>query len=295
MEKIELLQNSTMASNRIVWLNGEILSEDEARISPFDLGFSVGDGCFESLVTYDRMPFAFSRHHARLMASAEAMGMNVDSIPSKEELFQAVRTVIERNKLADPMCIRIAVTSGLSLLGLLRCGAPCTVMVAAVPGGRQGDTCSVMTSSYMRNDKSPFKGIKTLSYIENMMILAEAVGKGMGEALLANTSGQICSGTISNVFWVQDGVVKTCPLEGGAFPGVTRGLVMELCRSLGIACVEAYEPFSSLQSLEEVFLTSSLCEVQPVAMIDDRRLFPGATTMRLRKAFADLIDDSLDP
>ena len=128
-----------------------------------------------------------------------------------------------------------------------------------------------------------------------MMILAEAVGKGMGEALLANTSGQICSGTISNVFWVQDGVVKTCPLEGGAFPGVTRGLVMELCRSLGIACVEAYEPFSSLQSLEEVFLTSSLCEVQPVAMIDGRRLFPGATTMRLRKAFADLIDDSLDP
>ncbi len=284
-----------MASNRIVWLNGETLPDDEARISPFDLGFSVGDGCFETLVTYDRLPFAFSRHHARLLASAEAMGMNVASIPSKEELFQAIRLVLERNRLADPMRIRIAVTSGISPLGPLRCGAPCTVMIAAVPGSRRSETCSVMTSPFLRNDKSPLKGIKSLAFMENMMILAEAVSKGKDEALLANTAGQICSAAMANIFWVQDGVVKTCPLEGGAFPGVTRALVMELCESLGIPCVEEYESFASLQTMEEVFLTSSLLEVLPVAMIDDRRLFPGATTMRLRKAFADLVDDNLDP
>lgn len=284
-----------MASNRIVWLNGKILPEDEARISPFDLGFTVGDGCFETLVTYDRMPFAFSRHHARLMASAEAMGMQGKSIPSKEELFQAVRAVIEQNRLADPMRVRIAVTSGVSLLGPLRCGTPCTVMVAAVPGSRQSETCKVMTSPYLRNDKSPLKGVKSLSFIENMMILADAIGKGMDEVIMANTAGQICSGALTNVFWVKDGVVKTCPLESGAFPGVTRALVMELCASLGIPCEEECEPYASLQTLDEVFLVSSLREVQPVAGIDDRRLFAGATTMRLRKAFADLVDDNLDP
>ncbi len=285
-----------MSSNRTIWLNGKVLPEDQACISPFDLGFYVGDGCFELLITQDGIPFAFSRHYERLLTSARKMRMQVKTIPSKEEMFQAVRAVMERNRIPDPARIRIVVTSGLSLLGGLRCGAPCTVMVSVVPGSQLADTSKVVTSSSRINETSPLAGIKTLSFIENMLLMADALNQNAEEVIMANTAGNICAGAISNVFWVRDGVVRTCPVEEGAFPGVTRELVIELCEQLGIPVEETTEPYDTfLSSLDEVFLTSSVGGVRPVAMIDDRRLFPGAVTMRLRKAYADLLDDNLDP
>jgi branched-chain amino acid aminotransferase len=93
---------------------------------------------------------------------------------------------------------------------------------------------------------------------------------------------------------VEDGTVCTPSLEDGALPGVTRDLVIELCSQLKIPVSEKSLPMSSLKSLSEVFITSTLREVQPVAMIGERRLFPGAVTIMLRKAYKDLLDD-IDP
>lgn len=282
-----------MAIERTVWLNGTLVSEREACISPFDHGLTVGDGCFETMVTCLRAPFAFTRHYHRLLASAEGLG--IEGIPSKETLFKASRMLIEENGLVDPARVRITVTAGKAGLGSDRGKGPCTVLVCALPAPHPGETAVVHTVPWVRNERSPLAGLKTTSYAENVMALAYARRHGAQEAILGNTKGMICEGTGSNFCWVSDGAVHTPPLSSGALGGITRALMMELCRELNIPVMETDAPMEMLETIDEAFLTSTTREIQPIAGIDDRRLLPGATTIRLRKAYKDMVEDDLDP
>lgn len=285
--------NST-SSQRTIWFNGELMAESEAHLSPFDRGFTAGDGCSEAIVTYEGLPFAFSRHYERLRQSASKLNFDLKSLPSKEKMFQAVRSLIATSTYSDPMLIRIVVSSGVAQLGKSRSDTPCTVLMWIEPAFEGEETVSLVELPYVVNEKSPLAGVVTSSSRERQMMLEEARSKGAGECLLANTQGKLCSGAESNVFWVEDGTVCTPSLEDGALPGVTRDLVIELCSQLKIPVCEKSLPMSSLKSLSEVFITSTLREVQPVAMIGERRLFPGAVTIMLRKAYKDLLDD-IDP
>lgn len=277
----------------MVWLNGRLLPEHEASISPFDHGLTTGDGCFETLVTYWRMPFAFTRHYNRLLHSAEGLGIR--GVPSREVLFEAVKSVIGENGFVDPVRIRMTVTGGVSGLGSDRSDAPCTSLVCAVQAPVFGETARVRAVAATRNEHSAVAGLKTTSYAENVVALLEARAQGDDEAIMGNTKGDVCEGTGSNIFWVREGRVYTPPLESGALAGITRGLVMELCGELGIKVVEADEPMAMLDTVEEVFLTSTTREVQPVAAVNGRRVYPGATTLRLRKAYKEMLEDDLDP
>lgn len=277
----------------MVWLDGALVPEHEARISPFDHGLTTGDGCFETLVTYWRMPFAFTRHYERLVRSAEGMGMK--GIPSKEALLEAVKAVVGQNGFVDPVRIRMTITGGLSGLGLSRSGERCTSLVCAVPAPVFDESAKVWTVSGRRNERSAVAGLKTISCAEDVAALLEAQAQGADEALFANTKGDVCEGAGSNIFWVRDGVVHTPSLECGALAGITRGLVMELCGELGMKVAEVEEPMNVLDTADEVFLTSTAREVQPVAILNGRRLFAGATTLRLRKAYKDMVEDDLDP
>lgn len=282
-----------MASQRIVWLNGNLVPEGEALISPFDHGLTAGDGCFETLVTYWKTPFAFTRHYNRLLISAEKMG--IKNLPDKAELFKAAKMVIEENKLVDPVRVRITVTGGIAGLDYDREAVAGTVLVCAAQAPDLGESCKVGVAPYSRNEGSATAGINTISRIENVLVLMEARERGRGEAIMGNTKGNLCEGSGSNIFWVKDGTVCTPPLSAGILPGITRELVLELCGELGIPVKEADAPMSMLETVQEVFLTSTTREVQPVVGIDDRRLFPGATTLRLRKAYKDMVEDDLDP
>lgn len=282
-----------MAFQRTVWLNGSLVPEHEALVSPFDHGLTTGDGCFETLVTCYGTPFAFTRHYHRLLASAEGLG--IEGVPARETLFKASRMVLVENRMVDPVRVRITVTSGKAGLGSDRGEGPCTVLVCALPAPDLGETAVVRTVPYVKNERSAVAGLKTISYAENVVALAQARRQGAGEAILGNTKGMICEGTGSNICWVSEGAVHTPPLSSGALNGITRGLMMELCRGLNIPVEETDAPMEMLESFEEVFLTSSTREIQPVVGIDDRRLLPGATTLRLRKAYKDMIEDDLDP
>jgi branched-chain amino acid aminotransferase len=139
---------------------------------------------------------------------------------------------------------------------------------------------------WTRNEKGALAGVKSISYAENVIALAEAKRRGCGEALLANTRGELCEGTGSNVFVVADGRLHTPPLDSGCLAGVTRLLVLQACAAAGIACAETALPVEVLARCEEAFLTSSTRDVHPIAEIDRRTLAtPGPLTRAVQAAY----------
>ncbi|MAT46616.1 MAG: 4-amino-4-deoxychorismate lyase [Verrucomicrobiaceae bacterium] len=278
-----------------VWINGALQSTEEVGISPFDHGVTVGNGVFETMLASDGSPFAFTRHYERLNRSAEMMGL---SVRSREELWRASLEVLQANELVGCRSrLRITVTGGPAPLGSERGEQGETTLVAASPSAEWGDTEDVIVVPYSRNEHGALAGIKSTSYGENVVALAEARRRGAGEAIFANTRGELCEGTGSNVFLVSGGLLITPPLSSGCLAGVTRALVIELCEREGIVLEEKAVPISSLERAEEAFLTSTTREVQPIREVDGRLIsnVPGEVTSRLQRSFRVLMDADLDP
>lgn len=276
----------------IVAVGEALIDERAARISPFDHGLLVGNGVFETLRVYHGTPFAWTRHHQRLARSGAPLGLE---IPPSDVLRERVDRVLVANQLAEGR-LRITVTGGPSPIGSARGDAPATVIVAATPIGTWPDSTGVVTVPWPRNERGAVAGLKTISYAENVRALAYATERGAGEALFLNTRGQLCEGTGSNVFLVESRTLRTAPEESGPLPGVTRALVLELAEHVGVPV--ALDPVypEAFERAEEVFLTSSTRELQPVDRVDGLRFdVPGRITSRLAAAFADLVERDLDP
>lgn len=276
-----------------IWLNGRVVSTCEAVISPFDHGFLVGDGVFETLVARNGNPFTLTRHWKRLVASCEAMGITP---PTYERCKAAVLETMQANRLNDAR-IRITLTSGNGPLGSDRGDSPPTMTVAATPLKPWPPTETVITVPWTRNERSALAGVKSTSYGDNVRALALAHSKGAGEALFANTRGELCEGTGTNVFVVVDGRVLTPPLSSGCLAGVTRGLVLEACAAARMPFEETVLPLSVLTTCEEAFLTSSTRDVHPLARIDQRDMpgVAGVITQKVAQAFRDYVAGRDDP
>ncbi len=278
-----------------VWINGSLRSAEEVGLSPFDHGITVGNGVFETLLASSGKPFAFTRHYRRLQRSAAAMGL---SVRSAEELWSASLEVLQANELAGCRArLRITVTGGPAPLGSERGEEGETTLVAASPTAEWGETEDVSIVPYTRNENGALAGVKTTSYGENVVALAAARAKGAGEAIFANTRGELCEGTGSNVFLVREGLLVTPPLESGCLAGVTRALVIELCEKEGLEVREKAVPVSALARATEAFLTSTTREVQPIRAVDGVVLpdAPGEVTFRIRSAFRALAEGEVDP
>jgi len=275
------------------WINGRIVSTAEAHISPFDHGFLVGDGVFETLVARHGKPFTPTRHWRRLVASCQAMNI----VPPEFETYvNAMLATMQANDLTDAR-IRVTLTSGDGPLGSDRGEAPATMIVATTPLKPWPPTDTVMTVPWTRNERSALAGIKSTSYGDNVRALALAHGEGAGEAIFTNTRDELCEGTGTNIFIVSAGVVKTPPLSSGCLAGITRGLVLEACAAAGIAVEEVTLPIEALHSCEEAFLTSSTRDVHPLARIDQRSMpgVSGVVTQRVAQAFQDFVAGRDDP
>jgi branched-chain amino acid aminotransferase len=275
-----------------VWVNGTLTDVETARVSPLDHGLLVGDGVFETLGVYAGGPFAWRRHHERLARSAGGLGL---TIPTSAELRRAADAVLAANGI-DRGRLRITVTGGPSPLGSERGDGPPTVIVAAAPTRTRPATERVVTVPWPRNERGATAGLKTISYAENVRALAYAQERGASEAIFANTRGDLCEATGSNVFLVIDGVVCTPPAGSGCLLGVTRALVLELSTQLGVPAEERTVALTALADAAEAFLTSSTREVTPIARVDDRELdAPGPLTRRLAGAFPPLVASNPDP
>jgi branched-chain amino acid aminotransferase len=277
----------------IVWLNGALTPLEEAAVSPLDHGLIVGDGVFETLRTYGGVPFAWTRHVARLHASASGLGLQA---PDAGELRAAADAVLDANALTEAR-LRITVTGGPAPPGSRRAPVPPTVILVAFELEPAAPSASVMVVPWTRNERGALAGLKTISYAENVRALAYAEANGAHEAIFPNTRGNLCEATGSNVFLVLEGRCSTPPVAAGCLNGVTRQLLLELGRANGIEIEERDVPVGALRDAEEAFVASTVREVQPIATVDGRSLpaSPGPITKQLAAAFTDLTNRDLDP
>jgi branched-chain amino acid aminotransferase len=272
----------------LVWLDGTVVDEREARISPFDHGITVGDGVFETLKVVRGVPFALRRHLDRLHRSAAALGLQP---PDHSLVRDAASEVVAANELTDGR-LRITLTGGPSPLGSNRGTGGTTLLLAVsdlAPAAHGVDVCTV---EWTRNERGALTGLKTTSYAENVMALARATAVGAGEAIFPNTVGNLCEGTGSNIFVVVGGRLVTPPLSAGPLAGITRELVLEITDA-----VEEDLPMAALAQADEAFLTSSTRDVQGIRAIDATSLptCPGPLTEAAAAAFAELLASDLDP
>lgn len=270
------------------WVNGRLLPAEEATVSIFDHGLTVGDGVFETLKARDGVPFGCRRHLARLRLSAKALGLRLEV--TDQELREAMTSVLGLHP-APSARVRITVTGGPSPLGSERADGPATVIVAAGPITPAPVSTAACTVPWTRNERGAVAGIKTTSYAENVRALAYARERGCSEALFASTTGLLCEGTGSNVFVVHGDRVVTPPLSSGCLAGITRELVLEITTA-----EEEHVAMFELATADEVFLTSSGRDVQSVRYLDGRDLGePGRHTVSAARSFAALAAENSDP
>jgi branched-chain amino acid aminotransferase len=280
----------------VIWTQGRMVAPDDPALSAVDHGITVGDGVFETCAVLDGQAFALTRHLARLERSAAGMGMAPLDLPKVRSGVDAVLAAAP-----DAGRLRITVTDGVGPLGSGRSDTPQTVIVAAsaaviVPTGRAA------RSPWTRNENSAVAGLKTTSYAENVVALADAIKKGADESVFANTRGELCEGTGSNVFLELDGELVTPPLSSGCLAGITRELLLEWGAEAGLPVREAKDgelPFSVLDQVAagtaRMLLTGSVRNVQPTVWLDGVDLQTGELSSAARDLFERNMRERIDP
>ncbi len=280
----------------VAWVDGRLCDPLEPVLAALDHGVTVGDGVFETCGVVQGRAFALSRHLRRLRHSAVGIGLPE---PDEELLRTAVAEVLAAGTGLGRL--RITVTAGIGPLGSGRIPGRPTVLVLAGPASPP-DVVSVVRVPWVRNERSAVAGLKTTSYVENAVALAHAQARGADEALLANTVGELCEGTGTNVFVETGGEVLTPPLSSGCLGGITRELVLEWGAAAGLPVREARPgelPYTVLDDVAagraHLGLTGSVRTVAPVVALDGVPVARGPLVTRLRDVYAEREPQDLDP
>ena len=268
-----------------IWVDGARVDAGAA-ISPIDHGITVGDGVFETAKIDRGRVFALGLHHDRMDRSLSGLGLpKLD----RQRVDAGIQAVLDGEQIEFGR-LRYTVTGGVGPLGSDRGDAPQTYIVTAGAVNRPPRTTKIATVRWTRNENSAVAGLKTTSYAENVVALAAAKEAGGSEAVFANTLGNLCEGTGSNIFVVLGERVVTPPLEDGPLAGITRALTIAWGREAGLEVAEESLSFDVLNECDEVFITSSTRDVQAVHAVNDRELcdegVPGVVTARLAAVFA---------
>ena len=271
----------------IVFLNGQFVPESQAVVSVNDRGFLLGDGLFETVRVANGRPFRFSQHLERLARGAKFLKIKCTFTPQELERFAG--QLIERNQMPEAV-LRLTLTRGPGGRGYAP-GAenkPTLVMTLhPAPGARSTDSAccknvsghaetvlgaplqwKLITSSFRIPAGDPLAAFKTTSKILHVMARAEAVEKGADEALLLNTDGDVAETVGGNLFWISDGTICTVPAGRGILPGITRAVVLEICRTLGLPVSECVVKPEALRTSAGIFITQSVFGIVPVAEFD---------------------------
>jgi branched-chain amino acid aminotransferase len=272
-----------------VWMNGDLLPDDDARVSVFDHGLVVGDGVFETIKVADGVPFAMTRHLVRLRRSALGLGLPE---PDLEQIRAGALAVIAESGNPPLARLRVTFTGGKAPLGSERGDSPATSIVAMAEQPRPAASVDVVIVPWPRNERGALSGLKTTSYGENVRALAYAAERGGNEAIFGNTIGQLCEGTGTNVFVVRGGRLLTPPLSSGCLAGVTRALVIEWA-----GAEEEDLTLDTLASADEAFLSGTTRDVQPIRRVDGAELpsVAGPVTKKAAEIFALRSAESPDP
>ncbi len=279
----------------LVYLDGELVPEDEAKVSVFDHGVLYGDGVFEGIRAYSGRVFRLEEHLERLYDSAGAIMLEVPLTPA--ELGEAVLATCRANDLHDAY-IRLVVTRGKGDLGLdpRGCARPTVFIIAAsialYPQEYYDKGLELITCTTRRNSPDALDPrIKSLNYLNNILAKIETVRAGVPEGIMLSAEGYVAECTGDNIFLVRDDHVVTPPIYVGNLKGITRQVVIELLAEMGVGAREELFRLPEVYKAKEVFLTGTAAEIIPVVTVDSRTIgegTPGALTQSLRQAFREL-------
>jgi branched-chain amino acid aminotransferase len=258
-------------------------------VSANDHGLTVGDGIFETLKTINGKAVLLERHLARLQRSAQLLDL---LIPSLDEIRIAISQLLAQEEIVKSAIgrIRITLTSGPGELGSIRSNG-WTLIVVWSESKPWPDSAEVVISDIVRNERSPLAGAKTISYAENVLALSRAKKVAASEAILLNLAGNVCEGTGSNIFIVKNKVVLTPPVIDGLLPGITRNAVIESIPKQ-IRFSELSFTAEDLLNADEVFLTSTTRNIQPVTKINDKTFPIGSVTKELQVNFSKWMEEN---
>ena len=280
-------------NDAIVNVNGTISDARSAVVSVFDHGFLFGEGVYETLRTYNHIPFLLDRHLRRLRASAEGIGL---SVPLTDLDFgKRIHDTMTTANISDESYIRLVVTRGVGELSYDpgTCPHPTIVMIVKPHAETSADVLNrgigIVVSSVLRNHpESVNPRIKSNNLLNNALAMQDALRAGAEEALMRNHRGEISECAQSNFFLVRQGEAITPSLESGLLEGITRNFLFDVGKTIGVPVRDAILRDSDLETADEMFITSTTREILPVTSIDHRLVgagTPGPVTRALADAF----------
>ena len=292
-----------MEATEKIWMNGELVDWDDARIHVGTHGLHYGTGVFEGIRCYDTPKgpavFRLTDHMQRLRDSAQLIYMKLPySVP---ELTTACNELVAGNGLTE-CYIRPIAFYGFGQLGVSAKGNPVEVAIMSWPWGTYlgedalASGIRTKISSWQRVPANviPHASKATGVYLNSMLAVTEAQNAGYDEAILLTPDGYVADGPGETVFIVRDGVLYTPDLSTGILHGITRDSVVQIARSLGYEVVEKSLIRSDLYLADEVFMCGTAAEVTPVRSVDDHEIGVGQITRQLQKAYLDTVRGASD-
>jgi branched-chain amino acid aminotransferase len=282
-----------------VYVNGKIAPAAEAVVPVYDHGFLYGEGVYETLRTYNHVPFLYDRHMRRLRKSAEALHLDV---PFDDATL--AKWIADTVKAAGPMdeeYIRILLTRGIGELNYDPKSTPAPTLVIIVkpiepaPARMETDGVPISLVPILRNHPGSVNPlIKSNNLLNNALAMQEAYRRGGEEGLMCNYRGELSECSQANFFMVRAGVALTPKSASGLLEGVTRAYLFEVGQQVGIEVREATLFPKDLETADEAFITSTTRELTPVTRIDEHLLGngkPGPVTLKLLQGYRTLANE----
>ena len=276
----------------IVFVNGRFIPEAEATVSVFDRGFLYGDGLFETLLVANGKPFRWEQHLLRLRRGAELLNIKIPFSP--EELRKFVARLVADNQMPQAL-LRLTLTRGVGVRGYSpqRAVHP-TFTMSLHPAQSQDPARPLQWRLVCSNIRLPSGELlahyKTCNKLPQILARAEADALGADEALLLNTDGHIVEASSANLFWLAGRFLHTPPVAAGVLPGVTREVLFELARELGLDVRETSISKEDLHKTDGVFLSLSSLGIVEAASLDGRDLKRSPLVPRLSEAYWRVVD-----
>jgi branched-chain amino acid aminotransferase len=287
-----------------IWLNGEFVAWEDAKVHVLTHAMHYGTGVFEGIRAYETdrgtAIFRHREHLERLEASAKLYYMDLPY--TREQIREATHELIARNGFSS-CYVRPLVWRGYGPMGLNPLDNPVEAMVAVWEWGaylgEEGKRNGVRgrVSSYRRiSSDSLIPHAKACGqYLNSVLAKIESLKAGYEEAILLDDKGYVCEGSGENIFVVKDGVIHTPPVSAGALEGITQDSVRTMARDLDIEYRESNLVRTDLYTAEEAFLSGTAAEIVPIRSVDDREIGdPGPVTRRIQEVFHDAVRGKVD-
>jgi aminodeoxychorismate lyase len=273
----------------LVFLNGQFLPEAQAVVPVNDRGFLLGDGLFETMRVVHGKPFRFAQHLERMTRGADFLKIKLPFTPQELEKFAG--RLIGQNQMPEAI-LRLTLTRGPGGRGYTPDGESKPTFVMTLHPALPLENpvgWNLVTSSFRIPAADPLASFKTTSKILHVMARAEAVERGADEALLLNTNGEVAETASGNLFWVHDDAVCTVPAERGVLPGITRAVVLEICRTLGLKTNQRAIKPEALRNSSGLFVTQSALGIVPVAAFDGAPVTPSPRVGQIARAYHEML------